>query len=313
MTNHYETLNVSKDASFEEIKKSYRKLALKHHPDKGGNSDDFKKITEAYDILSDEEKRKNYDNPEPDFSNMFGNQHDIFNMFFGNRQQQESCDDIQFELNISLELSYTGGEKKLKITKQVICNNCKFKVCNECHGSGITMKTHRQGPFIQQIQTQCNKCKNGNINSGCKECKDTCIVIKSEIISITIRKGTDNGMGIHMKNMGNEHPNKKNGDIIIAFKMKEHNKFKRTGNDLHIIKELSLAQALHGYSFVLNHLDSKIYNIDFKGVTQPETIKPYLNYGMPDINNSENKGTLFFKFVVKLPETIKDGKCICKK
>lgn len=312
MTSYYDILGVSKESSQDEIKKAFRKLALVNHPDKGGDPEKFKEISEAYETLSDIDRREEYDNPQPEM-NFGGGNSDIFNMFFGGgrRQEEPQCEDIQFTLDIALELAFMGGEKKLKVTKNIICNKCHFEMCPTCKGTGSVSIIKQQGPFIQQQHIKCTKCKFGNVHAGCTECNDTCIVQDSSIITINIKRGTANGMGIVLREQGNEHPMKVFGNLVIVFNILKHETFERKNNDLYYTKELTLTEALHGYSFILTHLDSKKFNIKLTDVTtQPGTVRSFPNYGMPLIDTPEKRGILYITFKVILPENSKDI-CVC--
>lgn len=307
MSNHYDTLGLNKDATFDEIKKAYRKLALVHHPDKSGNTEKFKEINEAYEILSDPDKREQYDNPQPEM----GGGADIFNMFFNQQQQEQRCEDIRFTLDVTLELAFIGGEKKLKVTKDIVCDKCLFEMCPDCKGTGSVTITRQHGPFIQQFNTHCSKCKSGNIHKGCDVCHDTCTVREHSIITINIKPGTANGMGIVLREQGNEHPMKVFGNLIIIFNVLKHEIFERKGNDLYYTKELTLKEALHGYSFIIDYLNGKKLNIKLTEVTtQPNTIRNFPNYGMSIIDTENSRGTLFIVFKVVLPETCSE--CVCK-
>ena len=311
---YYDVLGVSKESTQDEIKKAYRKLALIFHPDKGGDPEKFKEISEAYETLSDPDKRENYDNPEPEM-NFGGGNADIFNMFFGGggqRQEEQKCEDIRFTLDITLELAFVGGNKKLKVTKNIICDKCHFEMCPECKGTGTVTTMRQHGPFIQQLQSHCTKCKIGNLHKGCEKCNDTCVIQESSIITINIKRGTANGMGIVLREQGNEHPMKVFGNLVIVFNVIKHETFERKNNDLYYTKELTLPEALHGYSFILTHLDTKKFNIKLTDITtQPGTMRSFPNYGMPLIDTPEKRGSLFITFKVVLPEHTKDI-CVCK-
>jgi DnaJ-class molecular chaperone len=307
---HYETLGVSKDADLSEIKKAYRRLALETHPDKNNGDDTkFKCIQEAYETLSDPDKRNEYDNPQPEF-----NPHDIFNSFFGGMrqqshyQQQPKCDDIHFELKLSLNDVMCGITKKLKVSKHVTCTaqGCKPQDCSACQGKGFSVRTISQGPFVQQFQVPCDLCSStpGLQKSSCNTCNGSYTVLDTEIISVDIKKGVENGMAISLNERGNTHPRKRAGNIILIFKIQEHPVFtRRERGDLWMIKELTLAEALGGYSFVFEHLNTQKFSVKSCNTTQPNAVRKFDGRGLPRVD-SESLGDLYIEFTVKLPECV---------
>jgi DnaJ family protein A protein 2 len=191
-TRYYNVLGVSKSASQEELKKAYRKLAIKNHPDKGGDSEKFKEISQAYEVLSDPEKRDLYDQYGEDAlkEGMGGggashNPFDIFESFFGggggqsfgggssrgNRRQRRG-EDVVHPLKVSLEDLYNGTSKKLSLSRNVLCAKCKGKgsksgassQCSGCQGSGTKISIRQLGPsMIQQMQHVCSECKGSGL------------------------------------------------------------------------------------------------------------------------------------------------------
>lgn len=315
-SSYYEILGVDEKATQKEIKKAYRNLALKNHPDKGGDADKFKEIQQAYEILSDEEKRHNYDEygseeAPPQLHDLFKN---LFNM--GRNNGPSKGKRTEFKINVPLESVYTGIIKKLKITRNIICNKCdgsgckidaNKKKCNHCNGNGIHVQHTRNGPFIQQIQTTCNLCNGkGSIISDedkCDICHGTFTIQEQKIISVDIKAGVENSMGVIVENEGNEYPDTIPGDIIIIFNIPKHPVYERKKDDLHISHILTLYEALVGYNFTITHLDGRKINISYNGTTQPNTIKKIINEGMPNINTGK-KGSLYIQFTVKLPDKI---------
>lgn len=163
----YKLLEVDKNSNEAEIKKAYRRLAVKHHPDKGGDPEKFKEITRAYEVLSDQDKRAKYDKfGEEGLDNDGpGDASDIFEAFFGGggrrgggtRRRQKTKDVVQ-NLKVTLEQMYSGYTKKMAITRQVIDKKKGVQECRECDGRGVKVEVVRMGPMIQQMQSQCHNC-----------------------------------------------------------------------------------------------------------------------------------------------------------
>merc|ERR1719326_1092345 len=164
----YKLLEVEKNANDSEIKKAYRKLAVKHHPDKGGDPEKFKEITRAYEGLSDSDKRSKYDKYGEEGledGGGGGDPSDIFEAFFGGggrrggggRKKQKTKDVVQ-PINVTLEQLYNGQTKKMAITRQVIDKKKGVQECSDCGGRGVKVEVIRMGPMIQQMQSACGAC-----------------------------------------------------------------------------------------------------------------------------------------------------------
>ena len=246
-TKLYETLEVSKDADEKEIKKSYRRLSRIHHPDKGGDEHKFKEIAAAYEILSDSEKRKLYDQ-----YGLKGVEHgapsagdeDLYSMFFGGESRRRPSGprkgpSLKHPLNVSLDDVYNGKKVKLAVNRKVIVGD--VSTCSACDGKGVSMKIMQLGPgMIQQMQRTCPECKGqGNIAKTKSERK---------ILEVHIDRGARDGQRIRFEGMGDEIPGMEAGDIHFIIKIKVHPVFKRQGADLLVQKEISLNQALCGFA-----------------------------------------------------------------
>ncbi|GFH51450.1 DnaJ homolog subfamily A member 2 [Chaetoceros tenuissimus] len=308
----YETLEISKDASEKDIKKAYRRLSRVHHPDKGGDEHKFKEIAAAYEILSDPEKRKMYDqyglegveNGSPSAGG-----EDLFSMFFGGGGRRgprgpKKGPSINHPIKCSLDDIYNGKTVKLAVNRKVIVG--EVKTCSACDGQGAKMEVRQIGPgMIQQMQRTCPDCKGqGNTAEQNSERK---------ILEVHIEKGARDGQKISFKGMGDEIPGMEPGDINFIVQVRDHDVFKRQGADLLVQKELSLNQALCGFAFKLTHLDGRQIVIRSKPgeIIKPEsTVRnkamPYCkliqNEGMPSIGNPFVKGNLYILFRVTFPE-----------
>lgn len=296
----YKELGINRNATTTEIKKAYHKLALKHHPDKGGNEDKFKKIQTAYEVLSDSEKKNNYDRFGMDSLNnendMRGN--DIFNMFFSRTRQTRRGRDTIHILNITLKDLYVGKLQKLKIQRQVMIEDPI--TCVNCNGIGYVTQIRRGPGFLQEINQGCARCKgNGKI---CKHEK------KEVVLEVKIKKGMSITEQIIFSGLGNEIPNLITGDIIIKFRLQKHETFALKNNDLIMKVKISLIEALCGLQFTITHLDDRILKIksskeDVIQLVNGKIPFRYIeNEGMP-YNNSSQTGNLIIAFIIEFPSS----------
>jgi len=313
-TKLYETLGISKDADEKAIKKAYRKLASKHHPDKGGDADKFKEVSAAYEILSDKEMRVKYDKYGLDGVGDEGHgggggSEDLFNMFFGGgggrrgggSAAKKKGPNVTHNLSVSLEDLYNGKTVKMAVKRKVIKGEAK--VCSKCKGQGVVMEIRQIGPgMITQMQRACTTC------AGQGYLFDTRIERKP--LDVIIDKGMKNNEKVVFRGMADEQPNMETGDVNFVVNEKEHSLFKRKGADLLIVKELSLNQALCGFKFVITHLDKRKVCIQSKSgevikALAADNKSPFIKMipdeGMPSRGNPFVKGNLYVLFTVNFP------------
>eukprot|EP00448_Togula_jolla_P031282 CAMPEP_0170621286 /NCGR_PEP_ID=MMETSP0224-20130122/28521_1 /TAXON_ID=285029 /ORGANISM="Togula jolla, Strain CCCM 725" /LENGTH=511 /DNA_ID=CAMNT_0010947537 /DNA_START=59 /DNA_END=1594 /DNA_ORIENTATION=- len=284
-TKFYKTLEVDKNASEAEIKKAYRKLAVKHHPDKGGDPEKFKEITRAYEVLSDSEKRAKYDRfgEEGVDGDGGGDPTDIFESFFGGRRggggskRRQKTKDVVQPLKVTLEQLYNGQTKKMAITRQVLDKQKGVQSCSDCGGRGVKVEVVRMGPMIQQMQSACHSC--GGEGKSFKTKQDR------EVLEVHIQKGSSDGHRIPFREMADEHPDADTGDVIFILKQAEHAEFKRKGADLYVERRISLVEALCGFSMELTHLDGRKLLIKS---SPGDIVKPMLQ-GYDPLANNEGK------------------------
>lgn len=335
-TKYYQVLGVSKDATQDELKKAYRKAAIKNHPDKGGDPEKFKEISHAYEVLSDQEKRDIYDRFGEDAlkEGMGGgagvhNPFDIFESFFGGGgmfgegsshggRRRRKGEDVVHPLKVSLEDLYNGTLKKLSLSRNVICSKCKGKGsksgasgrCRGCQGSGTKVTVRQIGlGMIQQMRHVCNECKgSGEVISErdkCHLCKGNKVTQEKKVMEVRVEKGMQNGQKIVLEGQADESPDLETGDIIFILQQKEHAKFTRKSDDLFVEHKLSLTGALCGFQFVLTHLDGRQLLIKSNPgeVVKPGSYKAINDEGMPHHQRPFMKGRLYIHFNIEFPET----------
>jgi len=257
-TKYYKLLGVEKNATESEIKKAYRKLAMKHHPDKGGDPDTFKEMTLAHSVLSDREKRERYDRGGEEAVDGGGPSggDDLMDMMFGGGgrrrgggSQTKKGENIVRPLPVSLEDLYNGVTKKLKITRQTIDKEAGVKKCKQCDGKGVVIRTVRMGPMIQQMQQACSTCNQQGFTYSTQR--------TTEVLEVVVQKGAPDGHKVVFHNKADEIPDGDAGDIIFVLKEKPHAFYKRHGADLIVEKKISLVEALCGFSMEMQKLDGR--------------------------------------------------------
>lgn len=317
-TKLYEVLGVEKDATDKDIKKAYRKLAVKHHPDKGGDEHLFKEINAAYEILGDEKKRSLYDKyglegvENEGGPGGGGGGDDLFNMFFGGggsrRSGPRKGPSIQHPIKVSLEDLYKGKTFKLAVNRKVV--NGESKTCTACKGQGVVMEVRQIGPgMLTQMQRQCSTCGGQGFIADMKK--------ERKVLEVHVEKGAHHNQKITFRGMADEVPGRETGDVHFVIQEKDHDMFKRKGADLLLMKDISLSQALTGFSFRFNHLDGRDVIIKTKPgqviqcegtETESGRTMPYMmqvpNEGMPSRGNPFVKGNLYVVFHVKFPKSI---------
>jgi DnaJ family protein A protein 2 len=282
-TSYYKELGVEKGASGAEIKKAYRKLAVKHHPDKGGDPEKFKNITEAFETLSDDEKRELYDQGGKEAvegGGGGGGGGDIFSQMFGGGGGggrggrgggERKGKSVSHTLKVSLEEVYNGGVRKLRLGRVVIDKEKGVSKCPnpDCQG-GMCIKMIRMGPMIQQVQQPCSQ-------PGCQ--KGFVCVRRNvkEVLEVHIPRGANDGHKLTFYEMGDEIPDGSAGDVHIVLDVQDHDEFKRKGCDLFLNRKISLVEALCGFQMEITHLDGRklLVNTDPGDVTVPTSFDPF--------------------------------------
>uniref|UniRef100_A0A8R1DWI5 Uncharacterized protein n=1 Tax=Caenorhabditis japonica TaxID=281687 RepID=A0A8R1DWI5_CAEJA len=337
-TKYYDTLGVKPDASDSELKKAYRKLALKFHPDKNPDgAEQFKQISQAYEVLSDEKKRKIYDQAGEEGlqggggggGEGFHNPFDVFDMFFGGggggRRGERRVKPTVHQMRVTLDTLYKGATRKLKINRTVTCKQCKgrggaegaCKDCSDCNGRGIKIRVIRMGPMVQQMQSHCESCQGeGSIfaeKDKCKKCNGRKQVREEEILEVHIKPGQRDGEKFVFEEKGDQALDiEKPGDFIVVLDEQEHEKFVRKGDNLIIQHNIELSEALCGFVRTIKTLDGRdIYYRVLPGeVIAHAAVKVIHNEGMPMHRTPSDRGDLLVQFDVKFPDKMSPSNAI---
>lgn len=331
-TGYYDLLGVKPNATPDELKKAYRKLALKYHPDKNPNEGEkFKAISQAYEVLSDPDKRSVYDDGGEAAikkggadAGDFRNPMDFFEKFFGGgfntgRRRERRGKDVVHQMSVQLEELYNGATRKLALQKNVICDKCEgrggkkgaIEKCMQCHGAGLESRIQQIGPgLVQHIEQVCRKCSGtGEMISEkdrCKQCNGRKTMRERKVLEVHIEKGMRDGQKIVFSGEGDHEPESQPGDIIILLDEKEHQTFVHAGTDLMMKMPIQLVEALCGFSRVIKTLDDRDLVITSPPgeVIKHEMTRCIMDEGMPLYKNPLEKGRLIIQFEVIFPETI---------
>ncbi len=336
-TELYDILGVSKSSSEQEIKKSYRKLAMKYHPDRNKAPEaetKFKKISMAYDVLSDKEKKEKYDNfgleglqagggggPNPFdiFSNLFGGGGGggggMFNHPFARHQPRKTRTKDRLEvIEVKLEDIYNESILNMNYSKKVVCNICSglgtmssenIQVCRTCDGNGRIMRIVQLGPnMISQSQEPCSSCmgrgKYINDEDKCGICNGNKKINETKQLKLELKNTFKHEEKIVFEGESDQDIGADEyGNLVLILKFKPHSTFNIINTyDLFIEKEISLAEAVCGFTLQLDHLDGKDITIKVKDIINPYSNKRIVGEGL------NSTGDLIIKFKIQFPEKL---------
>lgn len=336
---YYELLGVEKTASKDEIKKAFRTLARKYHPDVNDAPDaeeKFKEIGKAYEVLSDEDKRAVYDRyGEQGLNNQgygssqfdfgFGGLDEIFSSLFGdfggfgggrsNPNAPRKGSDLRLDIEIDFEEAFYGTEHDIEIDHLENCKTCsgtgsepgsKKVACQTCGGMGQVQRTTRtmMGSFTQV--TPCPACNGaGQVNEHpCKDCKGEGQSNTKKKISLKIPKGVENGVKMRISGSGDAGKNGgPAGDLYVVIYVKEHEVFQRDGMNLYLEQPISVARAVLGDNIVVPTMESEA-TLKIHSATQHGEVFKIKNEGFPSLNNPSQRGDMFVKINVTMPNNL---------
>lgn len=337
----YEVLGVQKNASREEIKKAYRQLAIRHHPDRNPGSKEaeekFKEATEAYEILADDRKRATYDQygfaglngmgqpTAQDFStifqgfeDIFGDVSGIFDSFFGgggsrrrssSRGYGQRGSDLRYDMEISFLEAAFGVKKEVTYARAERCDVCKGTGADKgsgrklCPTCGGSGQVRRNSGFFS-IASTCPSC-NGEgeiIEKPCSECRGAGTVRRSRTITITIPAGIEDGKRLSLAGQGDAGASgAPDGDLYVFLRVQPHESFEREGKDVYCAIPISMTQAALGADIVVPTLDQKTVRVSIPPGTQNGRVLRLKGEGIPELHSSTRRGDMYIKIVVRIP------------
>lgn len=340
---YYDVLGVDKSAALDDIKKAYRKLAIRYHPDKNPGDqaaeEKFKEATEAYDVLSDTRKREAYDQfgfagvdgmrggGTQDFSHVFRDFEDIFGDFGGifdslfgaGRRRAPGArhgvvrgDDLRYDLKVPFADAVFGSEVEISFTRREACDRCRGTgvaggagrtICPSCGGSG---QVRRSSGFFS-IASTCPQCEGAGdvVEHPCQHCRGSGRQRRNRRIKITIPQGIEPGKRIQIPGEGDgASGNRPPGDLYVYIHIQPHELFERHGNDLYCVIRVGVVQAALGADIVVPTLDQRRVKVRIPAGTQNGKMLRLRNEGVPYRGERHRRGNLYIRVLVKIPEKV---------
>ena len=337
---YYEVLGVSKGASEDEIKKAYKKLARKYHPDMNPGDKEaeekFKEVNEANEVLSDPDKKARYDQfgfagVDPSYGGGaggygaggfdFGDLGDIFGSFFGGgfgggsqrrRNGPQRGESIRMSVSVDFLEAAFGCEKEITVDRSEECPTCKGngcapgttpEVCPECHGSGTVTQAQRTPFGVMQTQAACGKCRGTGkiIHQPCPECHGNGRARKRKTVKVNIPAGIDNGQTISLRGQGHAGKNGgPSGDLLITVMVKPHDIFRREGTAVFCEAPITFTQAVLGAEMEIPTIDGKVKYSIPEG-TQTGTVFRLRGKGIP-VLNGRGRGDQYVTVTIETPK-----------
>jgi molecular chaperone DnaJ len=334
---YYEILGLDRSCSGADVKKAYRRLAMEYHPDRNPHDHEaeekFKEASEAYEVLSDSQKRQIYDayghqgldsRGFHGFTNMdevFGSMSDIFEEFFGgmgfgfgpgrSRKRARIGADIRHDISITFMEAAKGIEKEIKVERHVTCEECEGKgyppdvspkVCETCGGTGHV--TQRQGFFV--LQTGCPKCRGQGqvIDKYCDECRGAGRVRKSSKLTVKVPAGVEDGMRLILRGQGEKgEQGGPPGDLYVFIEVKPHDIFERVGDDILLAHEINFPTAALGGKVTVEGLEEEL-EVEVPAGTQTGSEVRLKGKGLPSVHQPKRRGDQVVRFIVKVPKKL---------
>ena len=336
---YYEILNVARDADADAIKRAYRTLARKYHPDVNPDNAEaeerFKEATEAYEVLSDSQKRQTYDRyghqafggasgGGAGSAEGFGGFGDIFDIFFqqggggGRRGGPQRGSDLRYDLDVTLEEAFRGVEKVIRFPRIETCGTCggngaapgtQPETCTVCKGSGQIRQTQNTILGVIQTQVPCANCggRGKTIKTPCPTCAGRGRVQSEREITVNVPPGVDSGMQMPLRGEGEAGAQGgPSGDLYIFFEVEPDNRFERQGRDLHTVIPISFTQAALGDTITVPTVGGETETVAVPEGTQTGHVFRLRNLGMPDVRNALLRGDLHAEVRVEVPSRMTD-------